>query len=77
MHRERIHQIKKFSDFDAVSQEITQNLQFSEKKLMLHKMALSYLMHSGRLIDSFIADASANLFERMLLWIKTAITGQK
>lgn len=72
-HRDRIHQIKSFNDFNVVSQEILQNIEFSEKKLMLHKLALTYLLHPSRLIESLITDASAKLFDRLVGWVRSSL----
>lgn len=76
MHRDRIHQIKSFNDFNVVSQEIVQEIQFSEKKLMLHKLALTYLLHPSRIIETLITDASAKLFDRLMLWVRSTLKDQ-
>ncbi len=76
MHRDRIHQIKSFNDFNVVSQEIVQEIQFSEKKLMLHKLALTYLLHPSRIIETIITDASAKLFDRLMSWVRSTLKDQ-
>lgn len=76
MHRDRIHQIKSFNDFNVVSQEIVQEIQFSEKKLMLHKLALTYLLHPSRIIETLITDASAKLFDRLMSWVRSTLKDQ-
>lgn len=76
MHRDRIHQIKSFNDFNVVSQEIVQEIHFSEKKLMLHKLALTYLLHPSRIIETIITDASAKLFDRLMSWVRSTLKDQ-
>lgn len=69
MHRDKIHKIKSFDDFTLVSQEIVENIRFSEKKLMLHKLALTYMLHPSRIIETLITDASARLFDKLMDWL--------
>ena len=74
MRRDRILQIKSFDDFDTVQGEMVENIRFSERKLMLHKMALTYLLHPSRIFDSLIEGATSKLMDSLWGWLHSTLT---